>query len=83
MFLEVCHGTIYWSTSTHPGPVTDDCYFLNEYINSISLLLESYIQSSDFSLTPAIIQLQLERNIREFSDNQITAFHQGNISYQS
>ena len=22
MFLEVCLGTIYWSTSTRPGPVT-------------------------------------------------------------
>ena len=25
MFLEVCLGTIYWSTSTRPGPVTVVC----------------------------------------------------------
>ena len=39
MFLEVCLGTIYWSTSTRPGPVTQGLKFLNLTIN---ILLDAF-----------------------------------------
>ena len=40
MFLEVCLGTIYWSTSTRPGPVT----FIQHSIRPIRFIFSlSYV----------------------------------------
>ena len=59
MFLEVCLGTIYWSTSTRLGPVTQ--MVMRCCLNSIIILhLKLLPASSDTLETPKVISVDLK-----------------------